>query len=284
METLDFDVAIIGAGGAGLRAAIEIARTRPELTIALISKVYPMRSHTVAAEGGAAGVIQAEDSLDHHFHDTVSGGDWLCDQDAVDLFVEQAPRELTQLEHWGCPWSRQPDGRVAVRPFGGMKIERTWYAADKSGFHILHTLFQTSLQYPGIRRFDEFYTTDLIVEDGRCEGLTAIEMRTGLAHLFRSKAVVIATGGAGWMFPFTTNGAIKTADGNGLSRGRASEGYGVRAVSPDRFAGHGNSADRGLPGRGRNTGQQRRLSLSAGLRHGTTRSMAAQEGHGAGTA
>ncbi len=176
-----------------------------------------MRSHTVAAEGGAAGVIQAEDSLDHHFHDTVSGGDWLCDQDAVDLFVEQAPRELTQLEHWGCPWSRQPDGRVAVRPFGGMKIERTWYAADKSGFHILHTLFQTSLQYPGIRRFDEFYTTDLIVEDGRCEGLTAIEMRTGLAHLFRSKAVVIATGGAGWMFPFTTNGAIKTADGMAMA-------------------------------------------------------------------
>jgi fumarate reductase flavoprotein subunit len=217
MEEIGVDVAIVGAGGAGLRAAIAIAQTQPDLKVALISKVYPMRSHTVAAEGGAAGVIKGNDSLDDHFNDTVSGGDWLCDQDAVELFVEQAPRELIQLEHWGCPWSREPDGSVAVRPFGGMKLERTWYAADKSGFHILHTLFQTSLKYPAIRRYDEFYTTDLIVEDGRCQGLTAIEMRTGLMRLFRAKAVIIATGGAGWMFPFTTNGAIKTADGMAMA-------------------------------------------------------------------
>ncbi len=217
MEEIDVDLAIVGAGGAGLRAAIAIAQDQPDLKIALLSKVYPMRSHTVAAEGGAAGVVQEDDSLDAHFYDTVSGGDWLCDQDAVDMFVAQAPRELTQLEHWGCPWSRQPDGRIAVRPFGGMKIERTWYAADKSGFHILHTLFQTSLKYPTITRYDEFYTTDLIVEDGRCRGVTAIELRTGRMHLFRAKAVIIATGGAGWMFPFTTNGAIKTADGMSMA-------------------------------------------------------------------
>ena len=217
MEVIKTDIAIVGAGGAGLRAAIAIAEHDPDLKVALISKVYPMRSHTVAAEGGAAGVIKDNDSLDNHFHDTVSGGDWLCDQDAVDLFVKQAPRELTQLEHWGCPWSREPDGRVAVRPFGGMKIERTWFAADKSGFHILHTLFQTSLKYPSISRYDEYYCTDLMVEVGRCQGVTAIEMRTGLMHLFQAKAVIIASGGAGWMFPFTTNGAVKTADGMAMA-------------------------------------------------------------------
>ena len=151
MEIIRSDVAIIGAGGAGLRAAIALAQTDPALTISLISKVYPMRSHTCAAEGGAAGVIKPDDSLDHHFNDTVGGGDWLCDQDAVDYLVQEAPKELLQLEHWGCPWSREPDGSVAVRPFGGMKKQRTWFAADKSGFHILHTLFQTSMQFPSIK-------------------------------------------------------------------------------------------------------------------------------------
>ena len=179
MDVIEIDVAIVGAGGAGLRAAIAVAEADPSLTLALISKVYPMRSHTVAAEGGAAGVIKDNDSLDNHFHDTVSGGDWLCDQDAVELFVNTAPSELLQLEHWGCPWSREANGMVAVRPFGGMKVERTWYAADKTGFHILHTLFQTSLKYPSIKRFDEYYSTDLIVEDGRCTGVVAIELRSG---------------------------------------------------------------------------------------------------------
>jgi succinate dehydrogenase flavoprotein subunit len=217
MDVISTDVAIIGAGGAGLRAAIAVAIADPSLKLCLLSKVYPMRSHTVAAEGGAAGVIKDNDSLDNHFHDTVSGGDWLCDQDAVELFVNTAPLELLQMEHWGCPWSREPDGKVAVRPFGGMKIERTWYAADKTGFHMLHTLFQTSLKYPSIRRFDEYYSTDLLVEDGRCTGVVAIEMRSGRMVAFRAGAVVIATGGAGRVFPFTTNGAIKTGDGMAMA-------------------------------------------------------------------
>ena len=217
MDVISTDVAIIGAGGAGLRAAIAVAETDPSLNLCLISKVYPMRSHTVAAEGGAAGVIKDNDSFDYHFHDTVSGGDWLCDQDAVELFVKAAPLELTQMEHWGCPWSREPNGRVAVRPFGGMKIERTWYAADQSGFHMLHTLFQTSLKYPSIRRFDEYFSTDLLVEDGRCIGAVAIEMRSGRVVAFQAKAVIIATGGAGRVFPFTTNGAIKTGDGMAMA-------------------------------------------------------------------
>ncbi len=213
MEIIHTDVAIVGAGAAGISAAIAIAEINPALNISLISKVYPMRSHTCAAEGGAAGVTRPEDSFDKHFDDTVTGGDWLCDQDAVDWFVEQAPKELARIERWGCPWSRDDAGKVAVRPFGGMKIERTWYAADKTGFHILHTLFQTSLQYPSIQRFDEYYSTDLICSDGRCQGLTAIEMRSGQMKAFAAKSVIIATGGAGRVFPFTTNGAIKTGDG-----------------------------------------------------------------------
>ena len=116
------DIVMIGGGGAGLRAAIAIAETNPNLSIAVVSKVYPMRSHTVAAEGGAAAVIKDNDSLENHIHDTIAGGDWMCDQDAVEYFVNAAPREMIQMEHWGCPWSRDLDGTVAVRPFGGMKI------------------------------------------------------------------------------------------------------------------------------------------------------------------
>ncbi|HOB61216.1 MAG TPA: fumarate reductase (quinol) flavoprotein subunit [Candidatus Competibacteraceae bacterium] len=217
MEIIQTDIAIVGAGGAGLRAAIALAEMDPKLRIALVSKVYPMRSHTCAAEGGAAGVIKSDDSLDLHFNDTVGGGDWLSDQDAVEYFINEAPKELIQLEHWGCPWSREPNGSVAVRPFGGMKIKRTWFAADKSGFHILHTLFQTSLKYPSIQRFDEFFATDLLVDDGRCQGFTALEIRTGQMKQFQAKAVIIAAGGAGRMFPFTTNGAIKTGDGMALA-------------------------------------------------------------------
>ena len=217
METVKADVAIIGAGGAGLRAAIALAEADPGLKIALVSKVYPMRSHTCAAEGGAAGVIKPDDSLEHHFNDTVGGGDWLSDQDAVEYFIQEAPRELIQLEHWGCPWSREADGSVAVRPFGGMKKQRTWFAADKSGFHILHTLFQTSLKYPSIQRFDEYYVTDLLVADGRCGGLAAIEVRSGQMRQIRAGAGIVAGGGAGRMFPFTTNGAIKTGDGMALA-------------------------------------------------------------------
>ena len=155
MEVFSSDVLIVGGGGAGLRAAIAIAETHPQLTVALVSKVYPMRSHTVSAEGGAAAVIKPNDSLDAHAYDTISGGDWLCDQDAVEAFVREGPEEMLRLEHWGCPWSRDPDGSIAVRPFGGMKNQRTWFAADKTGFHMLHTLFQTSLQFDSILRYDE---------------------------------------------------------------------------------------------------------------------------------
>jgi fumarate reductase flavoprotein subunit len=211
------DVLIIGAGGAGLRAAIAVAETNPKLKVGVISKVYPMRSHTVSAEGGAAAVIKPNDSIDHHAYDTISGGDWMSDQDAVEVFVNEAPKEMIRLEHWGCPWSRQDDGHIAVRPFGGMKIERTWFAADKTGFHMLHTLFQTTLKYAQIHRFDEYFVTKLLVDDGRCQGAVAIEMATGKVHAITARAVIICTGGCGKVFPYTTNANIKTGDGMSLA-------------------------------------------------------------------
>lgn len=217
MQTFNADIAIIGAGGAGLRAAIAAAEANPNLKIALISKVYPMRSHTVAAEGGAAAVIQPHDSFELHFKDTVSGGDWLCDQDVVDFFVHQSPKEMTQLELWGCPWSRKPDGSVNVRRFGGMKIERTWFAADKSGFHLLHALFQTSIQYPQIHRFDEHFALDILVDDGQARGCVVMNMMEGTLTQINAKAVILATGGAGRVYHYNTNGGIVTGDGMGMA-------------------------------------------------------------------
>ena len=217
LDVFKADVAIVGAGGAGLRAAIAVAEADPSLTVALVSKVYPMRSHTVAAEGGAAAVTQPHDSLDHHFNDTVSGGDWLCEQDVVEYFVAHAREEMVQMEHWGCPWNRRDDGHANVRAFGGMKIERTWFAADKTGFHMLHTLFQTSIKYPSIKRFDEHFCVDLVVEDGRAQGVVTIEIASGEFRLIQARAVIIATGGAGRVFRENTNGGIVTGDGMALA-------------------------------------------------------------------
>ncbi|GAA1195664.1 fumarate reductase (quinol) flavoprotein subunit [Pseudonocardia alaniniphila] len=213
----DHDVVVVGGGGAGLRAAVAIMETDPRLDVAVVSKVYPMRSHTVSAEGGAAAVIAADDSLDEHAYDTVSGSDWLCDQDAVEAFVREAPLELLQLEHWGCPWSRRPDGEIAVRAFGGMKKMRTWFAADKTGFHLLHTLFQTSLRYERITRYDEWYVTTLLVDENRVHGVVAVELASGLIEAITGRAVILCTGGCGRVFPFTTNGNIKTGDGMALA-------------------------------------------------------------------
>jgi fumarate reductase flavoprotein subunit len=216
VETSSHDVLLVGGGGAALRAAIAVSEINPKLSVAVVSKVYPMRSHTVSAEGGAAGVIADDDTFDEHAYDTISGGDWLSDQDCVEIFVHESPKELLRLEHWGCPWSRRDDGKIAVRPFGGMKKMRTWFAADKTGFHMLHTLFQTSLRYP-VTRYDETFVTKLLVEDGRVCGVVAIELKSGKVRLITAKAVIICTGGCGRVFPYTTNANICTGDGMALA-------------------------------------------------------------------
>jgi succinate dehydrogenase flavoprotein subunit len=217
LDAIRHDIVLVGGGGAGLRAAIAAVEANPKLSVACVSKLYPMRSHTVSAEGGAAGAARDDDSLDLHAYDTLKGSDYLADQDAVEIFVEAAPKELTQLEHWGCPWSREKDGRVAVRFFGGMTVKRTWYATDKTGFHMLHSLFQTSLKYDRIVRYDEYFATKILVENGRAVGVAAFDIRTGKMHAVLGRSVILCTGGAGRIFPFTTNAAVKTGDGMALA-------------------------------------------------------------------
>src|SRR5262245_32010726 len=163
-----------------------------------------MRSHTVSAEGGAGAAFGADDSPDLHAFDTIRGADYLADQNAVEAFVTEAPAEIVQTEHWGCPWSREPDGRLSVRAFGGMSVNRTVFAADKTGFHLLHTLFQTSLKYDRIRRYDEYFVTKLVVQDGRCVGVAAVDLRDSTVTCIAAKAVILCTGGLGRIFSFTT--------------------------------------------------------------------------------
>lgn len=210
------DVVVVGGGAAGLSAALEAAAHGR--SVALVSKLYPMRSHTVAAEGGAAGVVGDDDSLEQHVADTIAGGAGLCDETAVRYVVERAPGELARLERMGMPWSRDDDGRPAVRRFGGMSRPRTWFAADKTGFHLLHTLFQTSLRVTGdgpgaVRRYDEHLVLDLLVHEGRARGVVAHDQHRGETVVLLAGAVVLATGGSARMYATSTNAGACTGDG-----------------------------------------------------------------------
>ena len=252
------DVLLVGGGGAGLRAAIAASETYRGADIGVVSKVYPMRSHTVSAEGGTAAVLREDDNLDLHAYDTIKGSDYLGDQDVVEAFVKEAVDEVIQLEHWGCPWSRDEDGRVSVRAFGGMSVKRTLYAADKTGFHMLHALFQTSLKYDAITRYDEWFVTSLLVEDGRVCGVTALNIRSGNIHAIGAKSVIICTGGAGKIFPFTTNASIKNGDGMALAYriGCPLKDLEFVQYHPHGLARHGHLNDRSLAGRRRPPRQQ----------------------------
>lgn len=208
------DVIVLGSGLAGLRAAIEAARY-PDLDVAIVSKVQLMRSHSVCAEGGTAAVMQPEegDSFELHAWDTVRGADFLCDQDVVKRFVEEAPQEILLLEHWGIPWSRRPDGRIAQRPFGGHSYDRAVFAADKTGFAEMQTLYDTMQKYNNISRYDECYISSIVIKDNVFCGLTAWDLTSGEFFFIQGKALIIATGGACRMYGFTTYSLTATGDG-----------------------------------------------------------------------
>jgi succinate dehydrogenase / fumarate reductase flavoprotein subunit len=215
-ETISHDILILGSGLAGLRAALAATLASDgRVDIALISKVQLMRSHSVAAEGGTAAVLRREegDSPELHAWDTVKGSDFLADQDVVFRFVEDIPGEILQLEHWGIPWSRRPDGLIDQRPFGGHSFDRATYAADKTGFFEMQTLYDTLIRFENTTRYDEWFVTSILVEDGRFRGLSAIDMATGEFHAFMGKALIIATGGIGRLSGFTTYSHSVTGDG-----------------------------------------------------------------------
>ncbi len=212
-----FDVVIVGSGGAGLMAAMQL----PNASIAVISKVYPTRSHTGAAQGGVAAALgnQEEDHWQWHMYDTVKGGDYLVDQDAAEVLAQEAIDAVYELEHWGLPFNRTDDGRIDQRRFGGHTrnfgegpVRRSCYAADRTGHMILQTMYQTAIKNQ-VRFFNEFFLTDLLISDGRCAGVVAYSIRDGEVHTFHAKAVVFATGGYGRAWSITSNALACTGDG-----------------------------------------------------------------------
>ena len=217
-----YDVVVVGAGGAGLRATFGLAQAG--LSTACLTKVFPTRSHTVAAQGGISAALgnMGEDDWRFHFYDTIKGSDWLGDQDAIEFMCKEAPAAVIELEHYGVPFSRTEDGRIYQRPFGGMTThygkgiaQRTCAAADRTGHAMLHTLYQQSLKHEA-RFFIEYFAIDLIMEDGACRGVVALDMSDGTLHRFRAQKVILATGGYGRAFFSCTSAHTCTGDGGGM--------------------------------------------------------------------
>ena len=217
MEKFTHDVIIIGAGLAGLRAAVAAADVNNRLDIAVISKHHPLRSHSVCAQGGTAAAMREGDSFERHASDTVKGADFLADQDVVEFFVKQAPREIVLTEHWGCPWSRTADGKIDQRAFGGHTFPRACFAADMTGFHEMHALYGKASSYSNIKFYDEWFATSLLVENKTAIGLTAIEMKTGEMKAFGAKSIVMASGGHERIYEFTTFSHTTTGDGMAMA-------------------------------------------------------------------
>lgn len=218
-----YDVVVVGAGGSGLRSTLGMVEKG--LSTACISKVFPTRSHTVAAQGGISAALgnMSEDDWRWHFYDTVKGSDWLGDQDAIEYMCKMAPKAVIELEHYGVPFSRTEDGRIYQRPFGGMTTKfgegkpavRTCAAADRTGHSILHTLYQQSLKHKA-KFFVEYFALDLIMEEGVCKGVIAWNLEDGSIHIFRSHQVVLATGGYGRAYFSCTSAHTCTGDGGGM--------------------------------------------------------------------
>ncbi len=222
MQKHQYEVLVVGAGGAGLTAALYASKNA---STAVISKLYPTRSHTGAAQGGIGAALgnTEEDHPEWHAYDTVKGSDYLGDQDAIDFMAAEAVDAVYELEHMGLPFSRNPDGTIAQRPFGGhtnndtgKPVRRACYAADRTGHMILQTLYQQSIKN-NVKFFDEFYVLDLLIVDGRTAGVVALELATGEMHIFQAKAVIIATGGHGRVWETTSNAYSYTGDGVALT-------------------------------------------------------------------
>jgi len=214
MEIIKSDIIVMGTGFAGLRAAIEIARKSKErLDVSLISKVQVMRSHSVAPEGGMAAAMMEGDSFDRHARDTIIGGDYLNDQDAVEAFVREAPKEVIQLDHWGVPWARDDEGNLVTRRFGGHSFPRTFYAYDRTGFFLMKTLYDTLLKYKNIDIYHETFAIDIINVEGKFGGVLTFDRIKGETILFLAKALIIATGGVGRLYPYCTYSHTVTGDG-----------------------------------------------------------------------
>jgi succinate dehydrogenase flavoprotein subunit len=213
---LKHDVVILGAGLAGLRAAVELSRrSAGGVDIGIVSKVQLMRAHSVCAEGGTAAVLRTDlgDSTELHAWDTVKGADFLADQDVVRTFVEASPREIRQLDHWGIPWTRDAEGYIEQRPFGGHSYPRATLAADKTGFFEMQTLYDQLQRYRTFARYDELFVTDILIADGAFAGLVGLDMTSGETVVIRGKALLVASGGGGTLFGFTTYSQTVTGDG-----------------------------------------------------------------------
>jgi succinate dehydrogenase flavoprotein subunit len=211
---LQHDVLVVGAGLAGMRAALEAARAGAD--VAVLTKVYPLRSHSVAAQGGINAALGDDDSWETHAFDTVKGSDYLGDQDAIETMCREATSDIIELEHMGAVFSRRPDGRIAQRPFGGGGFPRTCYVADITGQALLHSLHDQVLKH-NVPVYDEWFVTSLSVEDGECLGAAALNMRTGEVESLAAKAVVMAGGGLGRIYTPTSNSLISTGDGHALA-------------------------------------------------------------------
>ena len=225
VDSLEFDLIICGSGLAGLRAAIAAAKKGPHLKIGVVSKVQVMRSHSVSAEGGTAAVLFEDegDTIESHIYDTVKGSDFLADQDVAERLCVEMPREIHQLDHWGMPWSRRPDGKIDQRNFGGYSFPRATYASDKVGFFEMQTLYDTCQKFENIEYLNEWFATSIIHDGKRFMGLTAIELSSGTFYTIKGKALIIATGGAGRLYSFSTYALSSTPDGldMGLRAGMA---------------------------------------------------------------